>query len=247
MAVNPTDHQNVLGAVQQDRWFGGGAHGLSALVSKDGGSSFDVVALPFSLCASGGLNYERASDPWVSFGPDGTAYAVGIAFDADSDNSGIVAATSNDGGATWANAQSVVLDTTTFNDKVSVTADPTNAGTAYVTWDRVDPCCQEGPVWLSKTTDFGVTWSAAQQLTEFSLKFGDQGSQILINKKTGVMYDFFARFYYNTGGVTYFMTKSADHGATWSRPKWVARDQSVADADPHSGGLPIRTGRQIQK
>ncbi len=81
VAVNPANHRNIIGVVQQDRWNDGGAHGLVSMWSKDGGQSFHVAPLPFSSCAPGGLNYERASDPWVSFGPDGTAYAVSISFD----------------------------------------------------------------------------------------------------------------------------------------------------------------------
>src|SRR5437879_10521555 len=69
-AVNPTDSANVIAVWQQDRWSNGGAHGLAAGVTNDGGSHWTVGPLPFSKCAgSSALQYERASDPWVSFGP----------------------------------------------------------------------------------------------------------------------------------------------------------------------------------
>ena len=89
VAVNPTNPRNIIGVVQQDRWNDGGAHGLVAMYSKDGGATYKVVPLPFSSCAPNGLNYERASDPWVSFGPDGTAYAVGLVFDENTNRNGI--------------------------------------------------------------------------------------------------------------------------------------------------------------
>src|ERR1044071_1463213 len=90
-SVNQADPSNIVTVVQQDRWNNGGAHGLSAGVSRDGGSSWSVVPLPFSACAANApadLRYERASDPWVSFGPGtaanpatgATAYAISISF-----------------------------------------------------------------------------------------------------------------------------------------------------------------------
>jgi len=62
VAVNPTDHTNLIGVWQQDRWNDGGAHGLVAGSSFDGGKSWSETPLPFSTCANG-LGYEQASDP----------------------------------------------------------------------------------------------------------------------------------------------------------------------------------------
>ena len=53
----------VVGAWQQDRWSDGGARGLVAGFSRDGGRTFQRSVWPVSRCAPGGLNYERASDP----------------------------------------------------------------------------------------------------------------------------------------------------------------------------------------
>src|SRR2546426_3687035 len=88
--VNPTNANNMIAVWQQDRWSNGGAHGLAAGVTKNGGSLWTVGSLPFSQCAGGSpaLQYERASDPWVSFGPGtpgdpkagATAYTVSLSF-----------------------------------------------------------------------------------------------------------------------------------------------------------------------
>jgi len=161
-AVNPTDTANVIAVWQQDRWSNGGAHGLAAGVTKNGGSIWTVGSLPFSQCAAGTpteLQYERASDPWVSFGPGipgnpkgATAYTVSLSFNQSPGKNGntVGAAVSYDGGTTWVNAQSLHSDSQTgvpvpvldsnfqfFHDKESVTADPDpkHAGTAYVVWD----------------------------------------------------------------------------------------------------------------
>ncbi|MFP3616540.1 exo-alpha-sialidase, partial [Paraburkholderia sp. SIMBA_050] len=87
--------------------------------------------LPFSACA-GGTGYERASDPWVSIGPDGTAYAVSISFNQSNNSNAVLASVSKDGGLTWAKPSIIIANNEPtlqfFNDKESVTANPTKAG-----------------------------------------------------------------------------------------------------------------------
>ena len=159
-AINPTEPANIITVQQQDRWSNGGAHGLTAGVSQNGGTSWTVVELPFSTCAASSpadLRYERASDPWVSFGPQApgnasgaTAYAVSISFNQSPGKNGntVGAAVSYDGGQTWQHAQSLQGDSATevplpvpdsnfqyFHDKESVTADPSRPGHAYIVWD----------------------------------------------------------------------------------------------------------------
>ena len=70
VAVDPTDGNHLVGSWQQDRWNDGGANGLASAYSTDGGASWTGVPLPFTSCyGAGGLDYQRASDPWVSIGP----------------------------------------------------------------------------------------------------------------------------------------------------------------------------------
>lgn len=246
VAVNPQNHRNIIGVAQQDRWNDGGAHGLVAMYSKDGGNSFHVVPLPFSSCAPGGLPYERASDPWVSFGPDGTAYAVSISFDENTQRGDVAAATSTDGGKTWGNLTELITDTDFFNDKESVTADPTTPGTAYAVWDRAPYCCSfPGPSWMSKTTDFGVTWSTPQQITPTNPNTADLGNVIVIDPNTGTLYDFLDRFYESSGLARYVVIKSTDGGANWSGPVVIARDLGIQTVDPHPGGPDVRDGWEI--
>src|SRR3954452_4144571 len=51
VAVNPTDQNNVIGVFQEDRWVDGGAHGLMAGVSQDGGAHYGPVWAKFSTCS----------------------------------------------------------------------------------------------------------------------------------------------------------------------------------------------------
>src|SRR5262245_43908821 len=50
VAVNPHLAGNVIGVWQQDRWSNGGAHGLLAGFSTDGGATWSERPLPFSGC-----------------------------------------------------------------------------------------------------------------------------------------------------------------------------------------------------
>lgn len=71
----------IVGAWQQDRWSNGGAHGIVASASKDGGKTWHHSTLPFGRCTPGGLRYDRADDSWISIGPDGAVYATAMVFD----------------------------------------------------------------------------------------------------------------------------------------------------------------------
>jgi hypothetical protein len=75
VSVNPRNPLNLVGVWQQDRWSNGGSQGLGTGVSFDGGVTWKQTYLPYSRCAGGtvanGGNYNRASDPWVSFSPNG--------------------------------------------------------------------------------------------------------------------------------------------------------------------------------
>src|SRR6266700_4783556 len=59
VAVNPANATNVIGAWQQDRWRDGGAHGLVAGASFNGGLTWTETTLPFDACAPGGAPYTR--------------------------------------------------------------------------------------------------------------------------------------------------------------------------------------------
>jgi hypothetical protein len=92
IAVNPANTANLIGGWQQDRWSNGGSNALFYAYSTNGGASWSLSATqpPFTRCAGGtaanGGDYERASDPWVTISPNGTAYAMSLSFDVALDN-----------------------------------------------------------------------------------------------------------------------------------------------------------------
>ncbi|HEY5113964.1 MAG TPA: sialidase family protein [Nakamurella sp.] len=289
VAIDPIDPSHLVGAWQQDRWSDGGAHGLVAGFSTDGGAHWAVSPQPFTACyhASGYpgafLNYQRASDPWVSIGPGAppgsqagsTVYSVSISFDQtpfpgdpNAVKNAIGAAASYDGGATWSNVQTIIADpciqgtpsgpgyqcnntrSSLFNDKQSVTADPLHPGVAYAVWDRlVNPPASPrgfqrerayfGPALLSKTTDFGKTWSTPRVIVGTPSQQQTIGNQIVMDRRNGDLYDFFNLIQNtsNAGGNRGFnvaFVKSTDAGATWSRPTVVASLQTAGVSDPNN-------------
>src|SRR5881392_811062 len=152
VAVNPTNPLNIIGVYQQDRYTFGGARGLGAAVSHDGGATWHATHPAFSTCAGGtaanGGDFQRASDPWVGFSPDGTAYFISLSVTfigpPTATGTGILVSKSTDGSDHWSDPVTLVRDTGDadvapfyFNDKESVTADPFDSNYVYAVWDRL--------------------------------------------------------------------------------------------------------------
>ena len=82
IASNPANPNNLIAVWQQDRWSDGSSQGLATGYSFDGGLTWINTTVPFSICAGGnadnGGDYTRASDPWVTFSPNGTAYQMAL-------------------------------------------------------------------------------------------------------------------------------------------------------------------------
>lgn len=187
--INPTNPANLIAVWQQDRWSNGGARGNVAGVSFDGGVSWQIVTFPNVTECTGG-EFDRASDPWVSFGPDGKAYAMHLVVDAATlpglpggfGRNGMMVQTSNDGGLTWNDPVLIAeeIEGDDLHDKNSLTADPTRPGFAYAVWDLLDlpkgaainpdrgvfggGLGFKGAALISRTTDGGETWSEPEVL-----------------------------------------------------------------------------------
>lgn len=255
VAANPHRPDNLIAVWQQDRWAGGGAHGLMAGYSYDGGRSWARTTLPFSKCAPGGLDYTRASDPAVSIGPDGTAYAIGLSVDLPGPRTAVASAVSRDGGRTWTTLRVIAADNAGGLDKEWITADPKRAGTAYAVWDNLHGTPGghfTGPAYFSKTTDHGRTWSTPRAIAATGRDQQTIGNQILVDPRTGRLYDTYAYFCtcFSIPRVAYVY--SDDAGRTWSRQRVVSDLLSVGvvqagtQAPVRSGGFPLaaisRTG-----
>lgn len=146
VVVNPMNPYNIVAFWQQDRWSNGGSRGNVAGVSLDGGATWQIVPVPGITDCTGGP-WERASDPWLSFGPDGTLHQMSLVFDIDPSPdrpggfgpNGMAVSKSEDGGLTWSDPIILIEDDNPqiLNDKNSLTADPTDANFVYAVWDRL--------------------------------------------------------------------------------------------------------------
>jgi hypothetical protein len=265
VAVNPTNPANVIGVFQQDRWSNGGARGLVTAWSTDGGSSWNRTFPHFSKCAGGtpanGGDYDRASDPWVSIGPDGRAYQVSLSVNAAQTISAILTSTSTDGGASWTEPVTVQRDDSptgfVFNDKESLTADPAKAGTAYVVWDRSRfPSDKAGPgaahsaafrgdPMFSKTTDGGTSWSTPRDILPQNQNVSTIGNQIAVLPDRTLI-DVYL-YFKGLGGPNQSLEgvqRSTDGGATWSKTTLITDNTVTPVVDPDTG-TPLRTGSDI--
>jgi Neuraminidase (sialidase) len=137
VAVNPTNADNIVGVYQQDRYSNGGAKGTTAAMSFDGGATWANVSVPTLTRCQGG-EFDRASDPWVTFSPDGVVHSMSLVTNAvagvgASGTNGMVYSRSSDGGHTWDAPILLIRDSNPryLNDKNSITADPNDPNYVY--------------------------------------------------------------------------------------------------------------------
>ena len=253
LASNPADTHDLIGVWQQDRWSTGGAQGLLTGVSSDRGATWTLPTPPtFSHCqggnASNGGDYDRASDPWVSIGPTGDAYQIGLGLSNDLVTSAILVSKSSDVGHTWGPITTLKRDDDPrfLNDKESITADRLDPKRAYAVWDRLfiqnpaDPNSNFfGPTWFSRTTNGGKTWKKARKIFDPGLNNQTLGNQI-VELPNGTLFDVFDLIIQGNTFVAYI--RSTNHGKTWSRhPTIVDALESIGVVDPRDVA-PVRTG-----
>lgn len=255
-AVNPGNANHLLATWQQDRWSDGGARALVSAISLDGGATWQRTLQAMSRCggaAPGSAgDYERASDPWVDFSPDGTAHAMGLGLTGTAlqpgSTSAMLASRSIDGGRSWSPAATLARDGPAyFHDKNSLTADPTDARLVYAVWDRLDPA-GNGPTLLARSVDGGVSWQPARVIyapisSGVSQTLGNRIVVLAAGAERGTLVNVFTQID-TVGGTSSSrigVVRSGDQGASWSGPVFVADLRAVGARNPEGGQL-IRDG-----
>jgi hypothetical protein len=259
VGVNPTNPSEMIGVAQQDRWPDGGARGLTSWISSNGASSWAKLPdVPWSACQGGPERFGRVTDPWVSYDRAGNAYFIGQPIDSAELGISAISVTSREG-AGWKPPTILIEDEGSrgvFNDKVSITGDPTRAGHAYATWLRGDypPGPRQSPVadlrsfafrglpMFSRTTDGGDTWSTPEPMRQNNAYF--QGNQIAV-APDGTLYNVTAVLFTGAGiqpnlrGVYMGVMRSNDAGLHWSAPVRVGPIRTAQLFVPDDG-FPIR-------
>src|SRR5438093_7249952 len=240
--ANPTNPNNIVAFWQQVRWSDGGSRGLVAGVSTNGGTSWTSVAVPGITLCSGGT-FERASDPWLSFAPNGTLHQISLALDIDppanrpggNGRNALLVSRSTNGGLTWTAPITLIEDENPrfLNDKQSITADPTDPHLVYAVWDRLKESTgnlinQErvpgdlsfkGAAMFTRTTDAGASWEPARVLYDPGAISQTIGNQLVV-LPDGTLVAFFdeilgVRNSAGPGPFNLSLKRSFDKGVTW--------------------------------
>ncbi len=183
-----------------------------------------------------------------------------ISFNQTNNNNAVGVATSSTGGSSWENVQTLITDTGNqfFNDKESITADPTRVGKAYAIWDRLaspgaGPDARayarsrsyQGPTYFSRTLNGGQSWEPARIIYDPGQNNQTIGNQIAV-LPDGTLIDIFAEFVSTKNaegirGINVAVIRSTDLGASWSAPVRIAKLGSVGVVTPGDKKV-VRTG-----
>lgn len=270
--VNPTNQDNVIGNWQQDRWSNGGARGQLAAFSMNGGQSWTIPPIStaantgqakFSRCTGGsaanGGNFERATDPWVSFSPNGVAHQASLAINDSNVAHAVLAARSTDRGMNWQNPVTIKFDNraTVFNDKETLTADWTDSRFVYATWQRIvfpteraSATAAENTVtfksvaWFARSSDNGLSYTLVKPVFDpgqFNQTIGNE-IVVLPNGDLVMLFNWIRNVRKRSErGFTAAVMRSTNKGATWSAPITINRMITDGVRDPRDGH-DVRTG-----
>ena len=273
--VNPADANNLVGNWQQDRWSNGGASGNLSAYSLNGGTSWaippissssDTGQAKFSRCTGGnaanGGDFERATDPWVSFSPNGVAQQVALSINDSNVANAVLTSRSFDKGANWEDPVVVKFDDQAnfFNDKETITADPTDSRFVYVTWQRIvapnmHASARAGEraasfrsiAWFARSDDNGASYDVVKPVFDPGQFAQTIGNQIVVLPNGDLVMLF--NLIRNVGapanrGFTAAVMRSTDKGDTWSAPIRIDRMITDGVTDPADGHA-VRTGELI--
>ena len=247
VATSPANTNLLVAAWQQDRAAAGGARAVMSATSSDGGRSWTRGLQPMSRCGGAligsSTDFERATDPWVDVGVDGTLHLMALGFNGAAlqpgSASAMLASRSTDGGRNW--SAPVVLQrdgAAFFNDKNTLTADPSDARYVYAVWDRLD-VNDNGPTLFARSADAGLSWEPTRTIYTPLAPAGPSqtiGNRIVVlgdGAERGVLVNIFVQID-NGAAPTLRVMRSLDKGVSWGAPITVAAMQSVGTRDPDS-------------
>ncbi len=263
VAVDPANPLHIVGVFQQDRWSNGGSHGLVASTSFDGGATWAESWAHFSICAGGnvanGGDFQRASDPWVTFSPNGVVHQIALSFNDTNADNAILASRLTPGGTTWSEPIALQRENrgsgALFVDKESITADPFDPNFVYAVWDRStfpsdsvsftalgNTFALRSQTIFARTTNGGLSWEAARPIFDeqraISFTIGNQIAVVPSAVSVPTLVN--AMWLFHGSGVQrpccdVAVLRSTDRGVTWSSPIEVSNVDTVGVVDPDTG------------
>jgi hypothetical protein len=196
----------LVTAFQVGRIYGGGSSDIGFATSTDASASWTNGLLPALTRFQGG-SYNAASDPSVVFD---AAHSVWIiASLAIASGTDVVVVSRSSDAKSWASP--ITVSSTTDADKEWITCDNNSSsayyGHCYLEWD--DPSSPaNGLIWMSTSTDGGMTWGAAANTSDMVAGVGGVptvgASGIVIVPIQ------------NANGTQMLAFTSTDGGATWN-------------------------------
>src|SRR3989441_8019313 len=242
VAVNPRNSSNILAGANDWNYNDGCAYN----VSFDGGHTWSptlpngfipgLTRFTNDTTVAGMGAYDAAGDPYVAYGPDGTAYFSCQAFNSTQPYEiALYVSRSTDGGLTWPDgihATPVQVSkwngngksrgsTGQFPDHESMTVD-NNAGSpyygsVYVTWVQFNGLKgTHSPVQVAFSRDGAGSFSAPIKVTQGPIR-NNQDARIAIGPD-GTLYLTFDNGIQGGKGTANYVAVSHDGGATWSTP-----------------------------
>lgn len=249
LAVNPRNPANLVAAWVQDL-DSPFASAAGVALSRDAGRSWHQRRLPgSSACAGGAAQDKYLADPWVAFGARRNAWVATLPF--TDGNPGAVAVNhSSNGGRSFARARFVDRDLapSDFDDNETIAADPRDPNRAYVTWVKqqktlpVPGVTVGSTVYLAGTRDGGRTWSKPRALATAGVGRALSSPIVAVRPNRRLLLAYPLIVPDNpvdcvadddcAGVVTVYAIRSADRGASWSRPVVAARYRRGPVRDP---------------
>ena len=238
IAANPANPRNLVATWKQDVSAAFNARDDLVASSRDGGITWRRTTIPGLTRCTGGTA-DTASDPWVSFGGDGTAYFGGQSglMSTAPPTIAIVASHSRDGGRHWA-APATVAPRLAGNETPAITGSPSRRGHAYMAWASF--LTTVPPPWtntasFSRTTDGGRTWSTPviiDQPGPFAIDLAPR-IRVLPN---GTLLALFVRADFAIGLASLQAARSLDEGRTWLPPIQAGGKPLLGEIiDPETG------------
>jgi hypothetical protein len=202
----------IVTAFQIGRRFTGGASDIGFATSKDGGSSWINGLLPGLTVFVGGT-YFAASDPTVVFDKAHGVWIVSSLLVASGTDQ--VAVSRSSDAMNWGNP--IIVSSTKDADKPWITCDNTSSspffGHCYMEWDDPSPPAN-GLIWMSTSTDGGLSWSAAVNTASLSTGFSGQP----VTQPSGTVVVPIE----DALGAQMLAFTSTDGGATWRAPVTIS-------------------------